>query len=409
MLKHYERSKDENGKYVQFGNQDIDPSRSHLNYNLGPEREGSQYGFIKERCAEVHCMNRKDVNVLGSWVVTAPEDLPEAELKVFFQKSYDYLEKKYGKENVVSAYVHMDESGRPHMHFAFVPVVLDQKRGGYKVNAKQCVTRKELLAFHPDLQKYLEAELGHPVAILNEATKDGNKTITELKRQREMEQQAKYAAETQEAREAAQKAQEELEAVKAALETQQAENEALRAQNEQLMAMIKDANERFEDAEMKADIAEYRLQELHETVMTNQKLMNEQAATIQEQAEQIDAAKEWMDQIPDWPTYEQTAMDAWKSLDKFKQLLQETFSSGWIFRNRPAERALLEAVSKLRDFVMSAISALKGFEIREKVPEEQQRSQVLKRGLDDMVRDAAGRTGQQQRIPGKTKDQDLEL
>lgn len=200
MLKHYERAKDpETGEYVRFGNQDIDPERSHLNYNLGPEREGAQYTFIKERCEQVHCMKRADVNVLGSWVVTAPEGLSEEQLRPFFQASYDALEGKYGRENVVSAYVHMDESGRPHMHFAFVPVVHDQKKDRDKVNAKECVTRAELKQFHPWLEAEVSQRLGYQVQLMNEATKDGNKTVTELKQRRELAKQAEFEAQTKEA------------------------------------------------------------------------------------------------------------------------------------------------------------------------------------------------------------------
>lgn len=33
LSKHYERAKDEKGEYIKFGNQDIDPQKTHLNYN----------------------------------------------------------------------------------------------------------------------------------------------------------------------------------------------------------------------------------------------------------------------------------------------------------------------------------------------------------------------------------------
>lgn len=52
-----------------------------------------------------------------------------------------------------------------------------------KVSAKEVLNRRELQAFHPALQRYVERELGHEVSILNEATKEGNKSIEELKRQ----------------------------------------------------------------------------------------------------------------------------------------------------------------------------------------------------------------------------------
>lgn len=198
MCKHFERAKDENGEYIKFGNRDIDTSRTHLNYNLAPERE-NQYGFIADRCKELKCLNRKDVNVLGSWIVTAPANLPDDKLRDFFQASYNALEKKYGKDNVVSAYVHMDESGRPHMHFAFVPVVWDKKKETWKVSAKECVSRKELQEFHPWLERDLQERLGYHVDVINEATRDGNKTVTELKRETEMQKQREIAQETQKA------------------------------------------------------------------------------------------------------------------------------------------------------------------------------------------------------------------
>lgn len=181
MFAHYERAKDREGNYLKFGNECIDKSRTHLNYNLAPKRKVSQGEFVRSRCSEVKCQKRKDVNVMCSWVVTAPKDLPKEEHEEFFKASYDFLQKRYGKENVVSAYVHMDET-TPHIHFAFVPVVPDKKKGGLKVSAKECITRKDLQTFHGDLERHLEHVMGHRVNILNEATKDGNKTIEELKR-----------------------------------------------------------------------------------------------------------------------------------------------------------------------------------------------------------------------------------
>ena len=214
MFKHYERAKDENGEYVKFGNESIDPKRTPMNYNLAPDRELSQGDFIRKRCGEVYCMNRKDVNVLCSWVVTVPKDVPEAEYERFFHATYDFLEKRYGRENVVSAYVHMDEV-TPHMHFAFVPVVYDRKKEKYKVSAFEVLDRKELKVFHPELEKHLESVLGHEVGILNEATKEGNKSIAELKRGTA---QAELQKTTLETREMLSKAQELKQAMKVAQE-----------------------------------------------------------------------------------------------------------------------------------------------------------------------------------------------
>lgn len=179
LTKHFERAKDEKGEYISFSNIDIDTQKSHLNYNLAPEH--NQMDFIRQRCSEVKCLNRKDVNVMCSWVVTAPKGLDPSEERAFFRHTYDFLEKRYDKENVISSYVHLDEKS-PHMHFAFIPIVTDKKKGIKKVSAKEKVTKIDLQSFHSDLEKYLEHTLGHEVGILNNATKEGNKSINTLKR-----------------------------------------------------------------------------------------------------------------------------------------------------------------------------------------------------------------------------------
>lgn len=180
MFAHFDRGAE------NISNENLDRTRSHLNYNLATHQQMDQGEFVKQRCSEVRCQNRKDVNVMVSWVVTAPQDLPPAEQKDFFKASYDFLENRYGKDNVVSAYVHMDET-TPHMHFAFVPVTFDQKKDCYKVSAKEVVGRRDLQTFHGELQKAVESALGHEVGILNEATKEGNRSIKELKQNTAME------------------------------------------------------------------------------------------------------------------------------------------------------------------------------------------------------------------------------
>lgn len=171
---HYDRSKP--------ATENIDSSRTEQNYNLAAEQQPlSQIDFIRTRLSEVKTQKRKDLNVMCDWVVTAPKDLPKELQPQFFKETYNYLAAKYGKKNVISAYVHLDEV-TPHLHFAFVPVVENKRKGGYKVSAKECITRADLKHFHEDLQNYLEDKLGQPVNIQNGATREGNKSIAELKR-----------------------------------------------------------------------------------------------------------------------------------------------------------------------------------------------------------------------------------
>ena len=58
---------------MKFGNQDIDPQKTHLNYNLAPRRGVEQIDFIRQRTTEARTLKRDDVNVMCSWVVTLPE------------------------------------------------------------------------------------------------------------------------------------------------------------------------------------------------------------------------------------------------------------------------------------------------------------------------------------------------
>ncbi len=185
ICNHDSRKKDDG---VQRSNENIDSSRTDLNYNLAERLQPlSAVEFIQKRVSEVYCLNRKNVNVLCSWVVTLPKDF-EGDEKNFFQAAFDFLADRYGRENVVSAYVHRDEE-RDHMHFKFVPVkeITDEKekkkKGCYKVCAKEILTRKELDVFHAELQKYLEEKLKCECHVLNGATANGNKMVMELKRQ----------------------------------------------------------------------------------------------------------------------------------------------------------------------------------------------------------------------------------
>ncbi len=185
ILVHCNRS-DPNRTYK---NQEIHHDRTHWNYNLAPKHEGmTDYEFMKSRCEEFKILKRSNVNWMVSWVITIPADY-EGSQEMFFKEAYNFMENKYGKENVISAYVHLDETS-PHMHFCFVPVVFDTKKQEYKVNAKVCINRTELLKIHPQMQEYLESKLQTKVNILNGATAEGNKTIEQLKKEGKIKKEA---------------------------------------------------------------------------------------------------------------------------------------------------------------------------------------------------------------------------
>lgn len=187
MFNHYGRSDDlEKAAYVIRSNENINSVNTVLNYNLAcNDQPLGQLEFLNKRLSEVRVQNRSDVNVMVDWVVTLPQTLNNqgfADEEKFFREAYAFLSERYGKENVISAYVHLDET-TPHLHFAFVPVTEDTKRGGFKLSAKEVVNRQDLRTFHKNLSDHMERVFGRDIGILNEATKDGNKSIAELKRQ----------------------------------------------------------------------------------------------------------------------------------------------------------------------------------------------------------------------------------
>lgn len=201
LFGHYDRSTGE-----KISNQDIDSNRTHLNYNLAEQDQPqSQLDYIRQRLGEVKVSKRKDVNVMCSWAITAPKDLPEQDLELFFKESYSFLKEQYGVENIISAYVHMDET-TPHMHFTFVPVVPNitkskvkkdgkfvkdengkqvykyKENGGGKVSAKELITKSHLLSFHPAFDEHMQKVFGRDIGVITGETKiKGNKPIKEFK------------------------------------------------------------------------------------------------------------------------------------------------------------------------------------------------------------------------------------
>ena len=116
---HHERLKE---KYKS--NEDIDPERTHLNYHL-VEPEGKYREKALERIKEVGANRRKDSVVMQDVLITASPDWIDAksyeEQVEYFDHAFDFIANRYGRENILSAVVHMDEA-HPHMHLVFVPI-----------------------------------------------------------------------------------------------------------------------------------------------------------------------------------------------------------------------------------------------------------------------------------------------
>lgn len=189
VLEHNERTQD-NGK--EHSNKEIDNSRTHLNYSLC-EREGGGFAYLKKRLDEVKHLNlssrtgKNEIKTSCNWCVTLPSDVPEEREREFFEKTFDFLQEKYGAENILSAVVHKDET-QPHLHFSFIPVVKDVEEDTGAITERLCaknvITRGELQSFHTELSRHIESEMGQEFAVLNGKTAGGNLSIIELKLQK---------------------------------------------------------------------------------------------------------------------------------------------------------------------------------------------------------------------------------
>ena len=79
-------------------NKNIDPTRSHLNYNLAAEVQPMQpYEYYKKRMSEIYVHGNASVGIV-SWVITKPKTLPENETEDFFKVAYEFFEKNTVKK-----------------------------------------------------------------------------------------------------------------------------------------------------------------------------------------------------------------------------------------------------------------------------------------------------------------------
>ena len=154
---------DERTKETYASNPDVDTSRSKYNFHLF-EPTAKYRAMSEARIAEVGCRTRSDsVRVVETLVTASPhffKGKSKKEVREFFELAMEFFEEKIGRENFISAVVHMDEK-TPHLHFSFVPITADGR-----LCAKEIVGNKKKLTQWQDefwehmVRKYPELERG---------------------------------------------------------------------------------------------------------------------------------------------------------------------------------------------------------------------------------------------------------
>ena len=218
MLAHYERRPElERG----FTRENIDASRTAENYAIGADSPQALAAALRARVdgaiaaheADSGKAIRRDANVLSDWVVTLPRDCPRQDARRFFEVAVDVCRDRYGKENVLGGFVHMDET-TPHVHIPVVPV-----RDG-RIRAAKVFTRSDLQRFHKDLGRAEDAALGRHVSVELDPGQQGEKQLSHLG-------QAEYVAAREETARAAERASAAEDARRAAEEAQRAAEDRL--------------------------------------------------------------------------------------------------------------------------------------------------------------------------------------
>ena len=166
----------------KISNPDIDLERTNLNFDFVNDdrtlyhRVKSRVDDLKENGSRV----QKNSVVMYSNVITVPKDVAEAwgeeKTTKYFRSCYKFFCEEFGKENVVSAKVHFDETA-PHMHLHFIPV---NKENG-KLQARVVMDRAKINYIHDKLPEYLK-ELGFYVVRGKGKTTQNIENIHEYKK-----------------------------------------------------------------------------------------------------------------------------------------------------------------------------------------------------------------------------------
>ena len=138
-------------------NPDIDYSRSVGNYDLHESTSDNYAQAIQNRIDDLLMVKavRKDAVHMCGLIISSDKSfftrMGKEETRRFFEEAAAYLTDFVGRENVISAMVHMDEK-TPHMHFLHVPVTPDGR-----LNANKIYTRQSLRKLQAGLPAHLQS------------------------------------------------------------------------------------------------------------------------------------------------------------------------------------------------------------------------------------------------------------
>lgn len=200
----------EHGRYALKYKNYVDKNRTKLNWNYGAGDKSADevLEIIEDRCNTI--MNgrkmQEQTNIMSDWIFTYPQDLCEKKkydtgkvnsktgkpvfrtyyapkdpdhCRKWMDEVYSFCQDRYGADNVIAGYVHMDET-TPHIDVNLVPEATSRKTGKNTVSSASLFTRLELSQCQRDLETHMQKTFGLKGMVLNGRTKGGY-TIDELK------------------------------------------------------------------------------------------------------------------------------------------------------------------------------------------------------------------------------------
>lgn len=115
--------------FENHSNKDIDPEKTHLNYELTDRDRSIPYDrqikqYINDNKISKRAL-RKDAVLCNEWIITSDkaffENMSPDQIKNFFETAKNFFAERYSNSNIAYAMVHLDES-TPHMHLGLVPM-----------------------------------------------------------------------------------------------------------------------------------------------------------------------------------------------------------------------------------------------------------------------------------------------
>lgn len=178
ISRHVERTTD------NHSNKDIDPEKSHQNYDLVQRESNLQadiLNFIESEKSSTRKL-RKDAVLCNEWIISSDkqffDNLSPEETRHYFKVAKDYFAERFGEKNIRYAIVHMDEA-TPHMHMGVVPFDKDNK-----LSAKRIFNRSELIKIQDELPIRFQ-EAGFDIERGEKGSKSKHLSVPDYKKMQE--------------------------------------------------------------------------------------------------------------------------------------------------------------------------------------------------------------------------------